>query len=173
LADICAKSANLTGIQTNNLVSFKEVISSFNKGYEMINFTFIDNISEDTGAYYTNNFRGINTRFIEKLAYKRREYTILIRMVIGYGNTNNRLFKMGLIDSPACNCDFVPQDLNHFFGDCPFLRIQRKKLYRLLRQRNLQDPFLIEYLLGNLDKITATIICRFVLKIENVLNIRI
>jgi len=40
LADICAKSASLSGILINNLISFKEVISSFNKEYEKINSTF-------------------------------------------------------------------------------------------------------------------------------------
>jgi len=53
-----------------------------------------------------NNFRDINIKFIEKLAYKRREYTILIRVISGYANTKNRMFKMKLVDSLACDCGF-------------------------------------------------------------------
>jgi len=72
------------------------MICSFKKEYEKLDSTFIDNISQGTNAYYRNNFREINTRFIKKLAYKKREYTILIRVITGYANTKNRLFKMGL-----------------------------------------------------------------------------
>jgi len=55
-----------------------------------------------------NNFREIKIKFIEKLASKRRECTIVIRIITGYANTNNRLFKMDLIESPACKCEFIP-----------------------------------------------------------------
>jgi len=60
---------------------------------------------------------------------------------------------MGRVESPACNCGFVTQDLNHLFWACPLFVTQREKLYRLLRSRNLQDPFSVEYLLENIDKI--------------------
>jgi len=45
LADICAKSASLSGILTNNLVSFNEVINSFIK-YEKIDSIYIDSVSQ-------------------------------------------------------------------------------------------------------------------------------
>jgi len=80
---------------------------------------------------------------------------------------------MGLIDSPACNCGFIPQDLNYLFWACPYLISQKKRLYRLLRQRHLQYPFSIEYLLETIDKSITSIIYRFILDIEKVLNIRI
>jgi len=31
-----------------------------------------------------NNFREIRNNFVEKLAYKRREYIILIKIITGY-----------------------------------------------------------------------------------------
>jgi len=80
---------------------------------------------------------------------------------------------MGLIDSPACNYGFVPQDLNHLFWACPYLISQRERLYCAFRQRNLQDLFSIEYLMGTIDKSIAAIICKFILVIEKILNIRI
>jgi len=74
LADICAKSASLMDTPTNNLIAYKEVMCSFKKEYEKLDFDFVDNISQGTGAYYINNFRDINIRIIEKLVYKRRVY---------------------------------------------------------------------------------------------------
>jgi len=97
LADICAKSAGLTGTPINNLVSLKEIMCSFKNEYDKLDIDFIDNISKGTGAYYINNFKNINISFIEKLAYKRRDYMTLPRVVTGYVNTNNRLFKKGLL----------------------------------------------------------------------------
>jgi len=52
------------------------------------------------------NFREIKINFVEKLAYKRREYVILIKIITEYVNTCNKLFKMGFIDSPASKCGF-------------------------------------------------------------------
>jgi len=75
------------------------------------------------------NFRDINVQFVEKFAYKRKNYITLIRIITGYMNTNNRLFKIGFIDLPTCNCgsiNFVPQNLNHIFWACLLLVIQRK-----------------------------------------------
>jgi len=173
LVDICAKSANLSGVPINNLVAFKELMCYFKRKYKTMDFDFIDNISRGTDAYYMNYFRDTNIKFIEKLAYKRREYTILIRVISGYANTKDRMFKMKLVDSPACDCGFAPQDLNHLFWACLLLGSQRKKLYQLLRQKNMQDPFFVEYLLGNINKSIASVICKFILINEKKLNIRI
>jgi len=98
---------------------------------------------------------------------------ILIRGISGYAYTKNRMFKMKLVDSPACDCGFASQDLNHLFGACPLLGSQREKLYHLLRQRNMQKPFSVEYLLGNINKSIASVIYKFILVTEKVLNIRI
>jgi len=46
LADICVKFASSTGTQTNNLISYKEVVSSLKKEYEKIDFNYIDNTSK-------------------------------------------------------------------------------------------------------------------------------
>jgi len=71
-------------------------------------FNFINNISQGMGSYYMNNFRDIKIKFIEKLAYKRRDYIVLMRIISEYYNTNYRLFRMGVVESPACNCSFPP-----------------------------------------------------------------
>jgi len=61
------------------------------------------------------NFRDIKVQFIVRLANKRRNFVTLIRIIIGYINTNNRLFKIGISESPAYSCGFSSQDLNHLF----------------------------------------------------------
>jgi len=43
------------------------------------------------------NFRKVKIGFIENLAYKKKDHVILIRIITGYANTNNRLFKLGII----------------------------------------------------------------------------
>jgi len=118
-----------------------------------------------------NNFRKINIKFIEKLAYRRREYTSLFRIISGYANTQYRLFRMGVVDFPACSCGFLIQDLNLFWA-CPILDNQRKKLYHSLKICKFQSPFSVEYLLDNINKRIASIICNFVLKIGESLNIK-
>jgi len=125
MADICAKSVGKNGIFVNNLVFFKEIISTLGSNYKTIDSLFIDRISQGTGSYYMNNFRKINVKFVESLTYKRRDYTTLLRVLTGYANTYQRLFRMSLVESPAC-CGFPSQDLNHFFGLAQFWMIRGK-----------------------------------------------
>jgi len=75
------------------------------------------------------NFRNIKVQFVERLVQERREYVTLIRCITDYVNTNKRLYKMGVVNSPDCGCGFYPQDLNHVFWACPLLLAQRQKLY--------------------------------------------
>jgi len=173
LADICAKSACLTGAVLNNLLSYKELVSSIRHDYIKIDKLYIDSVSQGTGAYYMNNFNNLKVNFVEKLAYKRREYTILSRIITGYGNTRLRLYKMRRIESPACNCGYESQDINHLFWSCPLLANQRQSLCVSLRQIKLQDPFSVEYLIGNLGKKVASLICNFIHEIETTHDLRI
>jgi len=102
MADICAKFAEKNGIFVNNLVSFKEIISTLGSDYKNIDSLFIDRISQGTGSYYMNNFREVSVKFVESLAYKRKDYTTLLRVLTGYANTYR------------CY-GFPSQDLNHLF----------------------------------------------------------
>jgi len=68
-------------------------------------------------------------------------------------------------------CDFPSQDLNHLFWACPILDNQKQRLLNFLIACKLQSPFSVEYLLGNMNKRIASIICSFVSVIENVFNI--
>jgi len=99
---------------------------------------------------------------------------MLSKIITGYGNTRLRLYKMRCIESPACNCGYESQDLNHLFWACPLLANQRQSLCESsLRQIKLQDPFSMEYLIGNLGKKVAFLICKFGHEIEITHDLRI
>jgi len=175
LADVCAKTAALTGTQIANLVSYKEVYNSIHEEYLLIDSRVIDSISRGTGTNYMTNFNDTKIQFIERLTHKRKDCIILTRIITGYMNTNKRLFKMR-VDSSDCVCGFSPQDLNHLFRACPLLNDQRQRLYHCLIQLELQHPFSIEYLLRNINKTIATVICKFMydrkqIKSQNIINI--
>jgi len=70
LADICAKSAYLSGVELNNLVSYKKIVNSLWQDYINIDKLYINHVSQGTGVYYMNNFNNLKIDFIEKLAYK-------------------------------------------------------------------------------------------------------
>jgi len=173
LADQCAKLAAVNGNQVENLVSYKEVFSFLHEEYDRIDSLFIEHISQGTGMYYTSKFRDVKVKFVDKLVTSRRDAIALLRILSGYTNTNNRLFKMGIADSPDCNCGYSPQDLNHLFWACPLLIEQRQKLCLRLHQLKLQNPFSIESLLGNINKEVAIAICKFINNMEGKLNVRI
>jgi len=170
LADQCAKLAAVNGTQVENVVSYKEIFSSLHDEYRRIDLGFIEHISQGTWTYHIDNFSDIKVKFLKKLI-KRKDAIAFIRIISGYINTNNRLFKMGIVRSPDCNYDYTPQDLNHLVWVCRLLIEQKQKLCPRLYQLKLQNPFSIEYL-GSINKPIAIAICKFINKIESKLNVR-
>jgi len=83
------------------------------------------------------------------------------------------MYKMRLIDSPVCKCGKSIQSLNHVFWTCSLVEIERSKIYIILRNFKLMDPFSMEYVLGNLSKKTAAIIIKFANIVYAKLGIRI
>jgi len=65
------------------------------------------------------------------------------------------------------------QDINHIFWACPILVKERKEMYEILRKLKLQDPFSIEYQLGNLNKKIAAIISKYIERSNSMLEIYI
>jgi len=64
---------------------------------------------------------------------------------------------MNIVDSPSCKCGELIQSINHIFWTCPILESDRFKMCRIFGL-NMFDSFLIEYLLGNLNKKVAAIV---------------
>jgi len=78
---------------------------------------------------------------------------------------------MRLVESSIYKCNTINQDINHIFWACPTLARERKEMYKSLRELKLQDPFSIEYLLDNLNRKIAAIICKYIKKANNKLEI--
>jgi len=133
-----------------------------------LDYTNIDNLSvvrEErviVGVYYLNNFLDIKFKFLRKISRKKKDCESLNRLVTGYFYTRAFLFKMRLVDFPRCKCDNEIQDINHVFWSCPILFNERRKIYDVLKDFNLQDPFSVEYLLGNINKKIAATILKYI-----------
>jgi len=70
---------------------------------------------------------------------------------------------MRLVDFLSCKCNTAIQDINHIFWACPILVKERKEMYKTLRNLKLQDPFSVEYLLGNFNRKIAATICKYII----------
>jgi len=167
-----AKEAVLVGSPLNNHITIKELLSNFQKNYSDIDRKFIYEVKDTTvGKYYIDNFIDIKFKFIRRIVNKKNDSKSLNRLVTGYSYTKSFLYKMKLVDSPNCKCNMAIQDINHIFWECPILSIERMVMYENLRKLKLQDPFSTEYLLGNLNKKIAAIICKFIEKSNNMLDL--
>jgi len=123
------------------------------------------------GKYYLNNFPDIKFKYIRKISSKREDCKSLNRLVTGYPYTRVFLHRMYLVESSICKCETANQNINHVFWACPLLGGERKEIYKSLRELKLQDPFSFEYLLGNLNKKITAIICKYIKKANNKLEI--
>jgi len=88
---------------------------------------------------------------------------------MSYSYTRVYLHKMSLVDLPKCMCNYGNQDISHIFWSCP--KEERKVMYDALRALKLQDPFSVEYLLGNLNKKIAATIHKYMEKANSKLKL--
>jgi len=123
------------------------------------------------GKYYMNYFSDIKFKFIRGISSKKKDSKNLNRLVTGYSYTRSFLYKMKLVDSTNCKCYTAIQDINHILWACLILVKKRKEMYKIPRKLKLQDPFSIEYLLGNLNRKIATIISKYIEKANIMLEI--
>lgn len=75
-------------------------------------------------------------------------YVALFRTIVGHGAFKKRLHKMGLVDSPLCECDGESDcDLNHIYFKCEKYGAHRNQLLDSLRTRKVNLPLNVETLL--------------------------
>jgi len=75
----------------------------------------VSSSEKESDKYYVNNFNDFKVDFVDSLCSNKIECTWLIKIISGCANTNQCLYRLGLIDSPKCMCDFEDQDLNYLF----------------------------------------------------------
>jgi len=85
------------------------------------------------GEYYLNNFSEIKFEFIRRIVRSKGDGRSLVRLVTGYTYTKAYLYKMNLVESTACMCNFEYQDINHIFWSCPILKEERRIMVVTLR----------------------------------------
>jgi len=92
--------------------------NSLRDKYSKIDTLFIDQVSRGTGSYYIRNFKNIKLKFLINLNERRSNYGISSRIISGYPYTKDRLFKMGLVNTPSRKCGELIQNMNHIFWVC-------------------------------------------------------
>lgn len=90
----------------------------------------------------------------------RRHITTIIRMRTGHCLTNEHKFRIGLSDTPQCECGQV-EDLNHLIFDCPINEIPDFDLYRELVTCNIPTPINIGTLISDLNLEASIVLARY------------
>jgi len=100
--------------------------------------------------------------FLRRISKNKGDFGMLIRIITDYLMIKAYLFRMNIVDFPSCKYGELIQSINYIFWACPLLEFERFKMYRVLRELNMLNPFSIEYLMGNLNKKIAAIIVIFI-----------
>ncbi|KAJ8914858.1 hypothetical protein NQ315_014871 [Exocentrus adspersus] len=155
------KNANL-GKQlpiTNNILLDKaDVLAYCKKKYHNNWIKEWDNSFNHKGKWY----KAIQPQFpktpwFNKFSYtNRRHISTIIRMRTGHCLTDQHKFKIGIADSPLCECGQLG-DLDHLFFGCEINKIPTFDLYQtLIQTHNTTGPLNIKCVLYNLTANTAS-----------------
>lgn len=90
----------------------------------------------------------------------RRHITTIIRMRTGHCLTAKHLCKIGIKDSPRCECGQV-EDLEHMFLECPINIIPGFCMYQEFRKIGFSLPLNMNVILRKLGIKTINLILRF------------
>ncbi|XP_060534482.1 uncharacterized protein LOC132706844 isoform X4 [Cylas formicarius] len=101
-----------------------------------------------------------NRRWFSELAYiDRRHITTIIRMRTGHCAAGEHLARIGVRDSPFCECGGV-ENLNHIFFECLITKVPGGDLYVNFRSFGLNLPLCVENMLSTPSaEIIQMVIC--------------
>lgn len=145
----------------DNKVDYRQLIQFMSEKYTLIDKFFLESLNADAGGFYMRDFDSINIRSLRGFDLHRMDFCRLIRVITGYPYTNQYLYKIGLMDSPECECGFVNQDMNHILWACPRFQVQREDFINFLIHKKLFPPFSIQFLLANLEAKIAKNLVKF------------
>lgn len=146
----------------NNKVDFRQVVSSLVRNYETLDDYLKDSLNLNAGVYYLQDSDRIDIRQIKKLRLNRDDGCTLSRAITGYAYTNQLKYKIGVNDSPDCDCGFTLQDINHIFWNCQLNSGPRVDLINSLSKKNLFPLFTIKHVLALLYVDIARAIIKFI-----------
>ncbi|KAK9717079.1 hypothetical protein QE152_g24386 [Popillia japonica] len=83
----------------------------------------------------------INCRaWYANLSVLRWFYSTIARLKFGHGQFPTHLYRLHLIESPACSCGNVKEDINHLFLECDNFTADRKEMLRELSKMKVEFP---------------------------------
>lgn len=95
--------------------------------------------------------------------YRKKYASIITRLKLNHGRFPAHLHKLGILQSPSCNCDNVSiGDTNHIFLECKKNKVAISNLYTYLRNNNFPFPLNISSLLACINKDTFDAIINFI-----------
>lgn len=135
-------------IRTNWERSYADFAKTFNRQYFLLHPTL------PTKIPHISNFD-----------YRKQYTSIISRLRINHGRFPAHLFKIGIVNSPACSCNkALVGDLNHIFFECIENKIATTELYNLLINFYFPHRTNITALLANIEKSVLDAIVDFINK---------
>ena len=103
--------------------------------------------------------------FKKRLVVKRTYAATISRLRLGHGLFPAHMYRLGLRDSPTCNCGGYGC-LNHIFFNCPNNGYARNLLFEALMQVGQFPPYNLTSLLATDDFSTMDILVGFLNKVD-------
>lgn len=95
----------------------------------------------------------------------RKHICTIIRIRTGHALTNQHKYKIGVVDSPYCECGQI-EDLNHIFFDCPINVLPDFDIYKSLISCKIPTPIDINTVISNLNFQASAVITTFLKKMS-------
>lgn len=86
--------------------------------------------------------------FQDKLGMKRRNMVTFTRLRLGHGAFPSHLHRIGIKNSPSCECGEAEGDLDHIIWECPQYGIGRKEMMQELERRGIRQPYNLLHVLA-------------------------
>ena len=144
--DALAKDAHDLTVSTNNPIPVMEAITSYHRPKAVRKRWIVDR-EQDLRISRLSIVRqqNLSQPLITYLA-KRELTTSIIRLRIGHCSLKAHLYRLGLEDSPSCNCG-EPETIEHVIIYCP--RYYSHRMIFKYRLSSLGIPFQLPRILGS------------------------
>jgi len=138
--DLLAKNAITSGSYFNSLIPHTDFYTHL-KGTLLKNHqNLLHSQSNFKGKQYFRFFSKPLKPWFKNIKTDRKEIVTISRIRSNHYNLNSSLFRCNLVQSPACDCGYPTQDINHIIWECPILLSYRPSLLSSIQNNLNLDP---------------------------------
>ncbi|OXU23158.1 hypothetical protein TSAR_004065 [Trichomalopsis sarcophagae] len=162
IVDKLAKEATKTGDQINLKLPYTDLFEEIKKAEHKSFRKKLDSQKNIKGVQYFQNYYEESSKpWFYNSIVQRYHITTINRIRANHYSLAESLYRKNLVNSEACKCGFISEDIEHVITECPLYNKERTTLIKKLKKNKSTFPINLIHIFKNPNSKEAKFITEF------------